>query len=204
MKGNPWTPEQIRLLRELYPHKRTVDIVEAVGHPVNSIYPKVALLGIRKTAEFMKSDACGHFVKGSQNGARSQFAKGGIPWNKGMKGLLIGGQETQFRKGNIPRNHKPIGTVVIRTDGYSQTKIAEPNVWQLTHYLTWEQAGNETPVYPVVLRFKDKNPLNCTIDNLELSSKSEMMTKNSVQTLPSDLRKAIQLHGVLIRAINGN
>ena len=205
MKGNPWTPAQIKLLCELYPHKRTAEVAIAVGHPASSIYHKVGKkqLNICKTAEFMKSEASGRLLDGTK-GIGNRFQKGHNTWNKGMKGLQIGGEETQFKKGNSPRNHKPVGTVVIRTDGYMQTKIAEPNVWKLTHHLVWEQAGNTPPVHPVVLRFKDGNQQNCTIENLELSSKVEMMAKNSVQTLPPDLRKAIHLHGVLIRKINGN
>lgn len=205
MKGNPWTPAQIKLLCELYPHKRTAEVAIAVGHPASSIYHKVGKkqLNICKTAEFMKSEASGRLLDGTK-GIGNRFQKGHKTWNKGMKGLQIGGEETQFKKGNSPRNHKPVGTVVIRTDGYMQTKIAEPNVWKLTHYLVWEQAGNTPPVHPFVLRFKDGNQQNCTIGNLELSSKVEMMEKNSVQTLPPDLRKAIHLHGVLIRTINGN
>jgi hypothetical protein len=203
MKGKPWTPEQVRILRDLYPHKRTVDIVDAVGHPVNSIYQKAAQIDIHKTQEFMNSEACGQFVKGKQNGARSQFAKGGIPWNKGMKGLQIGGESTKFKKGNTPLNHKPVGTVVIRADGYSKTKIAEPNVWELTHRVVWMQEGRELPAHPAVIRFKDGNPQNCGIENLEVSSKIAMMAANSVQVLPTNLRRAIHLHGVLIRKING-
>jgi len=199
---NPWTPKQLNVLRRRYPHERTVDIVEEVGHPITSIYHKVAQLGITKTAEFMKSEASGRLLDGTK-GIGNRFQKGHKTWNKGMKGLQIGGVETRFAKGHKPRNHKPVGTVVIRTDGYMQTKIAEPNVWKLTHHLVWEQAGNTPPVHPFVLRFKDGNQQNCTIENLELSSKVEMMEKNSVQTLPPDLRKAIQLHGVLLRRING-
>lgn len=203
VKRNPWTPDQITLLSKLYPHERTVDIVEAVGHPVDSIYPKVAKLGIRKSEAFMKSERSGHFMKGRQSSPLSQFQKGGIPWNKGMKGLQTGGEETQFKKGNIPRNHKPIGTVVIRTDGYNRTKTAEPNIWELTHRLAWRLAGNDLPVHPAVLSFKDRNPLNCNIENLELSSKIKMMAANSVQALPTNLRRVIQLHGVLLRKLNG-
>ena len=205
MKGNPWTPAQIKLLCELYPHKRTAEVAIAVGHPASSIYHKVGKkeLNICKTAEFMKSEASGRLVDGTK-GIGNRFQKGHKTWNKGMKGLHIGGEETQFKKGNSPRNRKPVGTVVVRTDGYMQTKIAEPSVWKLTHHLVWEQAGNTPPVHPFVLRFKDGNQQNCTIENLELSSKVEMMEKNSVQTLPPDLRKAIQLHGVLLRTINGH
>ena len=205
MKGNPWTPAQIKALRKRYPHERTADIVEEVGHPASSIYHKVGKkqLNICKTAEFMKSEASGRLLDGTK-GIGNRFQKGHKTWNKGMKGLQIGGVETRFAKEHKPRNHKPVGTVVIRTDGYMQTKIAEPNVWKLTHHLVWEQAGNTPPVHPFVLRFKDGNQQNCTIENLELSSKVEMMEKNSVQTLPPDLRKAIHLHGVLIRKINGN
>jgi hypothetical protein len=206
MKGNPWTPAQIKLLCELYPHKRTAEVALAVGHPASSIYHKVGKkqLNICKTAEFMKSEASGRLVGGTK-GIRNRFQKGHQTWNKGMKGLQIGGEETQFKKGNSPRNRKPVGTVLIKADGYSKTKIAEPNVWRLTHHLTWEKAGNELPKHPQVLRFKDGNQLNCNdINNLELSTKVEMMEKNSVQTLPPDLRKAIHLHGVLLRRINGN
>ena len=203
MNGNQWTPAQVKVLRKRYPHERTADIVEEVGHPITSIYHKAAQLGITKTTEFIKSEASGRLV-GGEKGIRNRFQKGHKTWNKGMKGLQIGGVETRFVKGHKPRNHKPVGTVVIRTDGYMQTKIAEPNVWKLTHHLVWEQAGNTPPVHPFVLRFKDGNQQNCTIENLELSSKVEMMEKNSVQTLPPDLRKAIQLHGVLLRRINGS
>ena len=203
-KRNPWTPAQLKALRKRYPHERTTDIVEEVGHPITSIYHKVAQLGITKTAEFMKSEASGRVGTNSNCGVGNRFQKGHKTWNKGMKGLQIGGIETRFAKGHTPRNHKPVGTVVIRADGYMQTKIAEPNVWQLTHHLTWESAGNELPKHPQVLRFKDGNQLNCTIENLELSSKVEMMAKNSVQTLPTELRKVIHLHGVLLRTINGN
>jgi len=202
MNGNQWTPAQIKLLCELYPHKRTAEVAVAVGHPASSIYHKAAQLGITKTTEFIKSEASGRLLDGTK-GIGNRFQKGHKTWNKGMKGLQIGGVETRFAKGHKPRNHKPVGTVVIRTDGYMQTKIAEPNVWKLTHHLVWEQAGNTPPVHPFVLRFKDGNQQNCTIENLELSSKVEMMEKNSVQTLPPDLRKAIQLHGVLLRRING-
>ncbi len=203
MNGNQWTPAQIKALRKRYPHERTADIVEEVGHPITSIYHKAAQLGITKTTEFMKGEASGRLV-GGEKGIRNRFQKGHKTWNKGMKGLQIGGVETRFEKGHKPRNQKPVGTVVIRTDGYMQTKIAEPNVWKLTHHLVWEQAGNTPPMHPFVLRFKDGNQQNCTIGNLELSSKVEMMEKNSVQTLPPDLRKAIQLHGVLLRRINGS
>lgn len=202
-KRNPWTPDQLRALRKRYPHERTANIVDEAGHSVGSCHQKAAALGLRKTDRFMQGDATGRLGSGNNKGVSTRFAKGHATWNKGMKGLQIGGEETQFKKGNTPRNHKPVGTVVIRTDGYMQTKTAEPNVWELTHRLTWRLAGNEPPVYPIVLRFKDGNPLNCTIENLELSSKVEMMAANSVQTLPENLRKVIHLHGVLRRKING-
>ncbi len=203
VKRNPWTPAQLKALDERYPHERTADIVVACGHSISSIHKKAAQRDVHKTPAFKNSEACGHFLKGGEQGKNSRFTAGHATWNKGMKGLQIGGEETQFKKGNTPRNHKPVGTVVIRTDGYSQTKIAEPNVWELTHRLIWRLAGNEPPIYPVVLRFKDRNKLNCTIENLELSSKLELMTDNSVQALPTDLRRIIQLRGVLTRAING-
>lgn len=70
----------------------------------------------------MKSEASGRLLDGTK-GIGNRFQKGHKAWNKGMKGLQIGGVETRFAKGHKPRNHKPVGTVVIRTDGYMQTKL---------------------------------------------------------------------------------
>jgi hypothetical protein len=203
MKGKPWTSEQIRLLRDLYPHKRTVDIVAAVGHPIDSIYHKVAQIGMGKTDEFRQSNESGKIKKGNGIGTAHRFKKGHATWNKGMKGLKLHNGATCFKPGNIPKNHMPVGSVVKRADGYNKTKIAEPNIWELTHRVIWMEAGNELPVHPAVLRFKDGNQQNCTLENLVVSSKKELMAANSVQTLPDNLRKAIQLHGVLLRKING-
>ncbi len=202
MNGKPWTEQQLEALRDLYPHKRTADIIDVVGRAVGQIYGKASELGLHKTQEFLNSEASGRLVGGTR-GIAHRFQKGKKSWNAGMKGLQIGGAETQFKRGNKPCNYLPIGSVITRTDGYSQTKIGDPNVWKLTHRLAWEQAGNELPVHPYVLRFKDGNKLNCAIDNLEISTKAAMMAANTVHTLPESLRKAIQLNGVLKRKING-
>jgi hypothetical protein len=77
--------------------------------------------------------------KGWKTGRTGCFTKGRVTWNKGMKGLQLGGDKSWFKKGHTPHNHMPVGSVKYDTkDNYEFTKIAEPNVWRQTHYLIWE------------------------------------------------------------------
>ncbi|CAH1387061.1 hypothetical protein [Candidatus Nitrotoga sp. M5] len=203
MRGEPWTPKQLRALKKHYPHKKTALLVPIIGRTIDSIYSKASELNLHKTAEFYASDQSSR-ITGGEAGIKHRFKKGHQTWNKGKKGLNPNNHESRFKHGNRPHNHHPVGSTKIRKDGYHFTKVGEPNEWRLTHHIIWEQAGNPPPVHPEVLRFKDRNkPGPPTIDNLEISNKATMMDENSVQRLPEELKKTIQLLGVLRRKTNG-
>nr|DAU44688.1 MAG TPA: hypothetical protein [Caudoviricetes sp.] len=70
------------------------------------------------------------------SGLTSWFEKGRVDKHKGDHSFRIPNSEkTRFKKGHCPKNHLPVGTTVKNTDGYFQTKVAEPNKWKLTHRL---------------------------------------------------------------------
>ena len=115
-----------------------------------------------------------------------------------------------FKQGSIPHNKKPIGTEVINGDGYIMVKVANPDKWQLKHRIVWEKVHGEIPE-GYNIQFKNRNRLDCRLENLYLISKAEQMAKENsfLAKYPKDIQEIIHLKGVVNRAIhkaekNGN
>ena len=86
----------------------------------------------------------------------------------------------QFAKGNEPLNtlHDKAVTERIDKNGnrYKWIRLSKAN-WQLLHVYLWLEAGNTIPENHIVV-FKDKNSSNCTLENLELITRSENLRRN--------------------------
>ena len=208
MKRIQWTAEQEAILRARYPHEKTERLVEALGHSISSIYQRAANLGLRKTPEFLASPHARRLD--GKIGAAGRFKKGHQAWNAGMKGLQIGGVSTQFkpghRGGKAVELYQPIGAERISKDGYLQRKINDDmplqKRWRGVHILVWEAATGPLPEGHAV-SFRDGNKQNTALDNLELVTRAELMTRNSIHNLPEELKDVIRLNGVIRRKING-
>ncbi|GBL46247.1 bacteriophage phi 1.45 protein-like protein [Sulfuriferula multivorans] len=208
MKRKPWTSEQDALLRARYPHEKTERLVEALGHSIASIYQRAANLGLRKTPAFLASPDARRLD--GKIGAAGRLKKGHVPWNKGMKGLQMGGVATQFKPGHRGGKavdlYQPIGAERISKDGYLQRKINDDmplqKRWRGVHILVWEAANGPLPAGHAVT-FKDGNKSNITLDNLELLTRAQLMARNTIHNLPEELRDVIRLNGVIRRKING-
>lgn len=77
----------------------------------------------------------------------NSFAKGHIPWNKGLKGIHLN-PKTEFKKGCVSINHCEIGTVIERNcKGKLRKfiKIAEPNTWKMYYLYLYENAYGKIP-----------------------------------------------------------
>lgn len=115
---------------------------------------------------------------GLNSGLTGHFIPGQPSHNKGKKCKTVGNMaKTQFKKGNRPHNALPVGTEIVRTDGYHQTKIAEPDVWKLTHLLVWEENYGEIPE-GMLIEFKDCNRDNVSLSNLFMVSRAEHAEMN--------------------------
>jgi len=121
----------------------------------------------------------------------SLYYKGQVSWNKGLKGLCIGGKETQFKKGHLPKNTLYDGAIRIRVDHkrrggkqYKWIRISR-NKWEMLHVHIWKKAGREIP-NGMILSFKDGNPLNTVLSNLKLMTRKQNLERNS----PPGSRKA--------------
>ncbi|MDD2401679.1 MAG: HNH endonuclease signature motif containing protein [Clostridia bacterium] len=110
------------------------------------------------------------------SGLDGRFKPGHVSFNKGKKG--VGGWEpTQFKKGNNPWNYKPIGAERVDGYGYTNIKIANPNVWKGKHILIWEKENGPVPKGHVVI-FGDGNKCNFDINNLILVSRAQLAVLN--------------------------
>ena len=205
-----WHPEVERLFALLYPTVSTKRLADAIGISVFIAYRKADGLGLKKTDDYLSSEMSGRILRGriDPRMVATQFPKGHVPVNKGIKGWQAGGRskETQFKKGNRPHTWNEIGHERITRDGILERKVQNTGVtrqdYVAVHRLVWLESGREIPPgYNVI--FKDGNRRNITLDNLECISKRENMIRNSYHTrYPKEICKVIQLKGAIQRQIN--
>lgn len=206
--GKPWTVADIEQLRALYPHRRTCDLEALFDRRSRALYDKARDLGLKKTPEFLASGLAGRH-DGLLRGLLTRFKPGQKPWNAGLKGWKAGGRsaETQFKKGSKPPISYPIGRERLTHDGYLQRKVSDTGCTRRdyvnVHWLLWIQ--HHGPIPPgMLIVFKDRNPRNIVIENLECISLSENMRRNSIHNLPKEISLAMQLVGAINRKINNH
>ncbi|MCX8018915.1 MAG: HNH endonuclease [Chitinophagaceae bacterium] len=114
---------------------------------------------------------------------KGMFRKGMAPANKGKKmspELKQRVAHTFFQKGHKPHNTKYDGCITLRKKWngkqYYFIRIGEKK-WELLHRHIWELNYGAIPKGMNVV-FKDGNPLNVQLDNLELIIKSENLKRN--------------------------
>ncbi|QJR82700.1 HNH endonuclease [Alteromonas pelagimontana] len=134
---------------------------------------------------------------GITSGRTGHFKKGQESWNKGMKGLQIGGEETRFKKGSTPPNRKPIGSErICKKDGYIYIKVAErnphtghPTRYRLKQRYLWEQHHGPIPK-GMTVAFRDNDKTNCDIENLMLISRAQlaMINRFGLANSPAEMK----------------
>lgn len=86
----------------------------------------------------------------------------------------------QYQKGGLPKNTLHDNAITIRTTNrgiVSKWIRVDLGKWLPLQIYNWQQAGNTIPAGHV-LRFKDQDPTNCEIDNLEVVSKQLHLSTN--------------------------
>jgi hypothetical protein len=217
MTRRPWTSSEDARVRREYPCTPTAVLAASLHRSVGGVYQRADKLGVKKSAAYLASPAAGRTTGRQVIGTR--FPKGHVPANKGLRRPGWGPgrmKATQFkhgcRTGIAAKNWKPVGTILTDTDGYLRIKVREGDhrdktygfgnvrIWPLMQRHLWSQAHGPIPAgYTVV--FKDGNRAHCTLDNLELVSRADLMRRNTVHRLPKELASTIQLIGALRRQI---
>lgn len=135
----------------------------------------------------------------------SQYKKGRTPENKGKKmppDKYAKCAVTMFKKGNIPHNTNYDGHERISKDGVIEVRV-KLGLYVAKHRLIWEKANGIIPKGHIVV-FKDKNPLNCVLENLEMITREENMRRNTVHRYPPELKHVMKLTKKLERRIKNH
>ena len=170
-----WTAERTEILKRRYADTKAEVIAKEIGCDLVVVYRKARQLNLKKSEQFLNSPASGRLTSGHVSGMNSRFKKGMPTWNKGKKiGSFGRASETQFKKGHQPHNKQSVGTILrVSQTPYFKIKIAEPDRWEFLHRHNWEKTHGAIPEGFVVW-FRDANPENCAVENLECISRQEL------------------------------
>ena len=203
-----WTEKQLRLLRDLYPHKTCEAVAKRVERSMSSCYGKAKELGIKKTPEFLASGKSGRLD--GVRGGNTRFKPGHETWNKGTKGLMTGGVETQFKPGQLPHNTAEVGSYRITKDGTLQRKIgnakgSNSKRWRGVHELVWVEANGPVPAGHICVfkpGMKTADLASITVAKVECVSLAENMRRNTYHRYGKEVAQLVQLRGAITRQIN--
>ena len=122
----------------------------------------------------------------------TQFKKGHTPFNKGMKGVFLGGETAeacQFKKGNKSWNWVPIGSERVNGDGYIDVKVDDGKKqknWKGKHIIAWEEHhGSPVPPGHIVI-FGDGDSRNFDPENLICISRKQLVRLNQKNLIQND------------------
>lgn len=192
------TPEQDKFLRENVKGVSNKELAEMLNKK----------FGLSLTEQQINTYKCNW---GLSSGLTGWFEKGEAPWNKGMKGIQIGGKETQFKKGHRPLNYRPVGSErICSKDGYVIIKTQDEGKyqerWRLKHIVVWEEAHGKIPDDHVII-FLDGDKTNVNLENLACISRAEhvrMNQSNLFSTDPELTKAGIQLARLNMRIVDAD
>lgn len=175
-KIHMWTKEEKDYLKKIVSGKSYKEITK--------------LMNLKFEYEFRIEQIKGAINRYKLNtGLTGRFKKGNVPPNKGVKGVYKANSGS-FKKGQKSINRREVGSERINRCGYTEIKIAEPDVWGLKHKFIWEKEFGKTPKGYVII-FADSNKRNLSIENLILISKRQLvvMNRNNLIKNNSELTK---------------
>ncbi len=127
-----------------------------------------------------------HNFPSTNNG---RFKKGNIPFSKGTKGLMKP-NSSSFKKGNKPSNQAPIGTEVIKTDGYIWVKVNDnpgshnkAKRWKQKSHIVYEQHHNIEIKSDERVVHLNQDKLDTSINNLVLVNTKHLAVMNRSRTI---------------------
>lgn len=130
-----------------------------------------------------------------------RYQKGNVPWTKGTKGVCKPNSGS-FKKGHKPANKKKLGHIrICPKDGYILVRVRrkrnalpgkKENNYRHKHVVDWEAVNGKIPK-GMILRFKDGDKTNISLDNLILITRvmNVRLNQNGYHEAPDELKPAI-------------
>lgn len=157
-----WTTQELRFMRQNI-HLTDQQLADRLGRTKNGIK------GARFRYGILKPEHTWHFSKYHH------------PHNKGkhLPGWRL--PENCYKKGNLPHNTRKDYDISYRKDRrsgitYRFIRLAKSK-WVLMHRWIWELQYGAVPKGHLIT-FRDKDPMNCALDNLECISRKEHVRRN--------------------------
>lgn len=213
----PWTEAERQIVRDYYPDTPAWMIAKALQRSDKAIYGMAKKLGLKKSPDWIDNPLSNTTRVDPDRGRASRFKRGHASWNAGMKGWKAGGRsaETRFKRGELNGRAaqlvEPVGSYRLDPSGILQRKIGTTTGpshlrWRSVHELVWIEHNGPVPEgYVVVFRPGQRTNVleEITLDRVECIPRAELMRRNSYHTqYPREVRRLIQLRGVLTRKIN--
>lgn len=197
-----YTTSLINKLKKRYPNKDTKELADELGLPIDRIYYIANKYGIKKSKAYLDNWRLSGRGRMIEHGKAHRFIKGHMSWNKDKspKDYMPTKSyekitKTQFKKGGLPPNTKHDGAISLRHDktgvSYYYIRIAKAK-WMLLHQKIYQDAHGPIPKNHIIV-FKDRNPLNVTLENLECITREENMHRNSFHRLSPEIKQTIKV-----------
>lgn len=191
-RPDAWTESDKATLARLYPDRTNPQLALIFGRTAPAIQNQAMKQGLRKSNQHMLSRP-------------GTFKKGDEAWNKGKKGLDLGGQAGHFKPGHCPTNWMPIGSERVTKGGILERKVTDTGCtrrdYRSVHSLVWEEHHGPIPAGHIVI-FADGDRRHFAPSNLVLITRAENMRRNSIHRLPPELVDLCRTRGVLTRKLN--
>ena len=193
-----WKPHEVEILKQHYSDSTIHELMQMLNKTYKSIYQQAYLQKLKKSAAYEEKRRL-QDIENLRKNTTARFKKGDTPWNKNVKAYM-GANVTSFKKGNLPHNTRNEGETRLNKEGYVLVKIAHRK-WIRKHYLIWEEINGKVPK-GYILRLKDGNKENYSLENIELISRADNMLLNTMHRFPTELKQTINLLNKLKKKIN--
>lgn len=175
MAGQRYTQKQKDFLNEMIPGRLSSEVATLFNQKFDRKITAVRVQQYKKNYKLT-------------SGIVTRFDKEHVPYNKGTKGL-VKPNKTSFKKGNIPSNKQPVGTILMKSDGYIYKKVAETKPsrfgWKQLHRLIWEEKYGTIPEGHCLI-FKNQNREDVRLENLMLITRTENVRMNKMRLFSTD------------------
>lgn len=205
-----WTDAEIKKLEDEFPHRKTELIAGDLGLTYHLVSNKAYQMGLKKTEAFTRSAECNRLdgIKGMD----TRFKKGHIShnkWKKMSKELYEKVKHTFFKPGHTPATTKFFGKPYLHTrkrkDGYiEKVWFIQESANKRSAYLSYlcRINGIDLAGKVPVLRSGFDNSRPPTIQDIEVITYEENMSRNSLYRYPEELVNLIKVKAALKRQIN--
>ena len=184
-----FTEKQIEFIKTYGENVRSIDLTKMINDhfstdfEVSKVENKRYQLGVKSNF-----DPSILLIK---HGQSTRFKKGEIryPENQIKPGERRG-IKTEFKKGNKPHSTLPVGTEMMKSDGYWYRKVKETTPgrlgWKQMHRIVWEEHHGPIPERGRVI-FIDRNKNNLDISNLRLADIESLAVINKHYKLTDNI-----------------